>query len=140
MILRYFQPISNHRFLTVYSVITVCPDSPTSALNHFAEDSGFEPLRHFCPNGLANRPLHHLGNPPLKTAPIILQIEYKRYHYLQDFNLYLRDVYSFAEQSLSLCTLRYTKVIFLYISNTEHPAQSGFYETYISHFNLLDMQ
>ena len=31
MILRYFQPISNHRFATVYSVITVCPDSPTSA-------------------------------------------------------------------------------------------------------------
>ena len=34
MMLRYFQPISNQRFLTVYSVITVCPASPTAALTH----------------------------------------------------------------------------------------------------------
>ena len=32
MILRYFQHISNLRFDTVYSVITVCPASPTAAL------------------------------------------------------------------------------------------------------------
>ena len=34
MILRYFQHISNLRFDTVYSVITVCPASPTAALTH----------------------------------------------------------------------------------------------------------
>ena len=32
MIPRYFQSISNQRFMTVYSVITVCPASPTAAL------------------------------------------------------------------------------------------------------------
>ena len=41
MILRYFQPISNHRFDTVYSVITVCPDSSTSAQpQNFCDTSG----------------------------------------------------------------------------------------------------
>ena len=49
MILRYFQPISNQRFMTVYSVITVCPASPTAALtrfiylNNFVTPVGLEP-------------------------------------------------------------------------------------------------
>ena len=52
MILRYFQPISNHRFLTVYSVITVCPASPTAAHSHKKQGTfnvlrrvGFEPTK-----------------------------------------------------------------------------------------------
>ena len=62
--------ISNHRFVTVYSVITVCPDSPTSARSHILRKEKQLSL-HFT-QFVINRKLWSAVSSPRKTISLVV--------------------------------------------------------------------